>query len=113
VIPAGIGLLLAGFVAALVGGWWGREAVPGSLVFGLVATLIQLAATRALRRAWGGGTARFFRAVAQGMILRLGGVVLMGVAMVWDRTLFPPLPTAIGFLGVLLPLLFLEVRFVR
>jgi hypothetical protein len=47
------------------------------------------------------------------MMLRLGGVVLMGAAVVWDRTLFPPLPTAIGFLGVLIPLLFLEVRFVR
>ncbi|HXG45269.1 MAG TPA: hypothetical protein VNJ71_10985 [Gemmatimonadales bacterium] len=109
----GVGLLLTGLATAVAGGWWGREAVAGSLVFGLVATSIQLVATRMLRRAWGGGTAGFFRAVGRGMMLRLGGVVLMGAAVVWDRTLFPPLPTAIGFLGVLIPLLFLEVRFVR
>jgi hypothetical protein len=30
-----------------------------------------------------------------------------------DQTHFPPFPTALGFLGVLVPLLFLEVRLVR
>ena len=39
--------------------------------------------------------------------------LLVVVAIVVDRGRFPPLPTAFGFLGVLIPLLFLEVRFVR
>ncbi len=111
--PAGTGAILTGLVTAAVAAVWGRGAVVGSLVFGAVATLIQLAATRMLRGAWGGHVAGFFRAVARGMMLRLGGVVLLGVAMAWDRTIFPPVPTAIGYLGVLIPLLFLEVRFVR
>jgi hypothetical protein len=33
--------------------------------------------------------------------------------VVLDRAHFPPLPTAFGFLGVLIPLLWLEARFVR
>jgi hypothetical protein len=105
--------LLTALVTVGVGAVWGREAVAGSAVFGLVALAVQLAATRILRRATGSDLAGFFRAVARGMMLRLGGVVLMGAAMVWDRTLFAPLPTAVGFLGVLIPLLFLEVRFIR
>jgi hypothetical protein len=44
------------------------------------------------------------------MGLRLGGVVLLMVAVVVRRDLFDPLPTALGFLGVLIPLLFFEAR---
>jgi hypothetical protein len=40
-------------------------------------------------------------------------VVLVGVAVTLDPERFPPLPTAFAFLGVLVPLLFLEVRLVR
>ncbi len=107
------GLALSVLVTGTLWLLWGRQAVRGSAVFGLVATLIQLGATEILRRARGSDTAGFFRAVGRGMMLRLGGVVLMGVAVLWDRTLFAPLPTAIGFLGVLIPLLLLEVRFLR
>jgi hypothetical protein len=35
------------------------------------------------------------------------------VAILLDRERFPPLPSAVGFLGVLIPLLFLEVRLAR
>jgi hypothetical protein len=47
------------------------------------------------------------------MGLRLAGVAALAAAIVIDRTVFPPLPSALGFLGVLVPLLFLEVRWVR
>jgi hypothetical protein len=47
------------------------------------------------------------------MLLRGLGVALVAVAVTLDRSLFPPLPTAFAFLGVLVPLLFLEVRLVR
>jgi hypothetical protein len=60
-----------------------------------------------------GSTAEFFLGFAHGMLLRLAGVGLLAVAVVIDPELFPPLPAAAGFLGVLLPLLFSEVRFAR
>jgi hypothetical protein len=41
------------------------------------------------------------------------GVALVAILVTLDPTHFPPLPTALGFLGVLVPLLFLEVRLVR
>jgi len=40
----------------------------------------------------------------------------LGVLLVWSvthRASLPPLPAALGFLGVLLPLLYLETRFLR
>jgi hypothetical protein len=47
------------------------------------------------------------------MALRLAGVAAMAVATVVAPTQFPLLPTALGFLGVLVPLLFLEVYLIR
>ena len=41
------------------------------------------------------------------------GIVLMTVAVVAAPALFPALPTALGFLGVLVPLLFMEMRLAR
>ena len=34
-------------------------------------------------------------------------------AVLWNRELFPPLPSAVGYLGVLIPLLFTEIRFLK
>jgi len=48
-----------------------------------------------------------------GMALRLGGVLLFAAAVFAWRTVFVPLPTALGFLGVIVPLLFLELRTTR
>jgi hypothetical protein len=110
-IPAGLGL--TALVTAGLWGAFGPAAVLPAVVFGVLATLIQLGAVLLLRRVWGGTNAEFLKAAGLGMGLRLGGVVLLTVAMVADRGRFPPFPTALGFLGVLIPLLFLEVRFVR
>ena len=41
------------------------------------------------------------------------GVLAIALAAGLDPRHFPPLPTAAGFLGVLLPLLFFEVRLIR
>jgi len=50
----------------------------------------------------------------------LGGIgirfLALGALVIWVLThpaSFPPLPAVFGFLGVLLPLLFLETRFLR
>jgi hypothetical protein len=44
------------------------------------------------------------------MGLRFFGVVLVGIAVLAAPERFPPLAVALGFLGTLLPLLFLEAR---
>lgn len=111
VVAIGLGLTL--LVTVLLVAVWGRVAlVPGALM-GFLATVVQWAATRRLRREYHGSTPDFLKAVGAGMALRMMGVLLMLAAIVLDRGLFAPLPTAFGFLGVLVPLLFLEVRLVR
>jgi hypothetical protein len=47
------------------------------------------------------------------MGLRVAGIALMAAAIVAAPALFPALPTALGFLGVLVPLLFMEMRLAR
>ncbi len=111
ILLVGMGLT-ALVTAALVAALGQPAALPG-LVMGAMATMIQLAAVRWLRRGWGGTNPEFLKAVGAGMGLRLLGVAVMAVLIAVDRGRFPPLPAAAGFLGVLIPLLFLEVRFVR
>ena len=108
------GLALTAAVSLLVAfGFGAGAAIPG-LTLGALATGIELLAVRALRRGMAQpGTTGFFKAVGAGMLLRLGGLLVFAGLVIWQRALFPPVPAAIGFLGVLLPLLFLEVRFVR
>jgi hypothetical protein len=111
VVAIGLGLTLA--VTALLVSAWGRVALAPGVLMGLLATAIQWEATRRLQREYRGSTPEFFKAVGAGMALRMAGVLLMLAAIVLDRALFAPLPTAFGFLGVVIPLLFLEARLVR
>ncbi len=112
VVGAGLGLTL--LVTALLVGLIGRSALLPGLVMGAVATVIELAALRAMRRGLASqATDRFFGGIVTGLMLRLAGVVVFAALVLWDRTLFPPLATGLGFVGVLIPLLFLEVRFIR
>lgn len=108
---AGLGLtLLAAGMAWMA---WGRPGVVAAAAAGLLATLIEVWAVARLRRGMAGTTAEFIAGFGLGMLLRLTGVGLVAIAVVWVPGLFPPLPTAAGFLGVLLPLLFSEVRLAR
>lgn len=108
---AGLGLtaLLAGV------GWmvWGGRAVPAVLVFGLLATGIQVVATALMRRGPAAPFAVLARRWGAGMGMRLGGVVAFAAAVALDPGHFPPLASALGYLGVVLPLLVLEMRLVR
>jgi hypothetical protein len=108
-----IGALLSLGIAALLWVLWdGRAALLGG-VFGLMATAIHVVAVVVLRRAW----RRSFRELAVawsiGMGLRLAGVATWAAAVLLASERFPALPTAIGFLGVLLPLLFTEMWFLE
>jgi hypothetical protein len=106
-------MALTALVTGLLYMGWGREALLPALVFGLVATAIQVVSVALVRPAFSGETVRLLKRWGLGMLLRGLGVVLVAVAVTLDQAHFPPLPTAFGFLGVLVPLLFLEVRLVR
>ena len=107
------GGLLTALVTAILWRLWGEAAILPAATFGLLATLIQWVAVRALSRSWHGTLTEFYRGFGTGLVLRMGGVLLLLLAIVVDRERFVPLPAALGYLGVVIPLLFLEARFVR
>ena len=100
-----LGAALVAIVAALCG----RAAAIGGTV-GLVA---QLWAVALLRPGMKAPTTAFMGRWLGGMAIRL---LALGALLVWSathRATLPPLAAAGGFLGVLLPLLFLETRFLK
>jgi len=109
----GLGLVLTLGMAATLRVGFGPGALLPALAFGLLASLIQAGAGLAMRGAAQLPYSGFLKRYGIGMGLRLAGVALLMVAIVARRDLFLPLPTALGFLGVLIPLLFLEARLAR
>ena len=109
----GLGLILTVLVTGLMVLAWGNGAIIPGVSFGLLATAIQVTASRALVPLEESPTAKFAARYLLGAGLRLGGVVLVFVAIGTARDLFPPLPTAFGYLGVVIPLLLTEVRLFR
>jgi hypothetical protein len=96
-------------LVALAAGIGGRAAGIG----GGVALLAQLLAVALLRPAMQAAQPVFMARWYGGMGIRALalGLVLTGSAT--HRAALPPLPASLGFLGVLLPLLFLEIRFLK
>lgn len=91
--------------------WWLWEwpaAVGGGV--GLAA---QLWAVALLRPVMGAPTPRFMGRWLGGMAVRALALVVLLVMVVARGDLFPPLATLLGFLVVLLPLLFVETRFLK
>ena len=112
VIGWGVGLTV--MVTGVLWLIWGRQALVPGLTSGLLATAIQLAAAISISPAREDDFAAFVRRWVVGMVLRMVGVVFVFVAIAVQPELFPPLPTALGFLGVVIPLLFSEIRlFIR
>jgi hypothetical protein len=109
----GLGIALTVLVTAIEYLVWGRPAVAAAISFGLVATVISAIAARTLKPGLAGPYADLVRHFAVGMGLRLAGIVLFVVAVVADRTLFPPFPAAFGYLGVVVPLLFVETKLAK
>jgi hypothetical protein len=94
-LAAGIALtIIASGIARTV---WGPEALVPAVAFGLVSTGIQLMANWCNRR-WAPGPKTVF---------------LFAAAVLAWGSVFAPLPTALGFLGVIVPLLFLELGMTR
>jgi hypothetical protein len=107
------GLALTAVVTTLLVWGFGRSALVPGLCFGGVATAIQLAAARFLARAAGKPFEEQIKAWGLGMGLRVLGIFLFLGAVLADRTIFPPLPTALAYVGVLIPLMFSDLRTIR
>jgi hypothetical protein len=90
---------------------WGKPGVVPGLVFGSLATAFQVVAVSVLRPYRDAPMAEFAWRWLVGVALRFVGIVGIVLAVLADRVLFPPLPTALAYLGVLIPLLFSETRF--
>jgi len=104
---------LTALVTAIEWVAWGRSSLVASLVFGLMATAIQLAASWKLKPVLARPFPEQLRGWALGVGLRLAGVILIAVAVTVDRHVFPPLAAAVAYLGVLIPLLFGEIYLIR
>ena len=109
---AALGVTLTAAASAV--SWWlgGVAAAVATLAAGILATGIETVALRLLLPALEPPFERLVKRWAYGLGLRLGGVGLVGVAVVRWPAQFPPLPTALGFVAVLIPLLFGEMRLV-
>lgn len=110
---AAVGLGLTALVAGLAWAVWGPTAIFAAAWFGLLATALQLMAVAVLRPALHGSLGELVRRWGIGIGLRLAGVVLFAGLVVVNRELFPPLPSALGYVGVVVPLLFWETRLLR
>jgi hypothetical protein len=113
IIAALAGLVLTGVVTGILLLAWGRGALLPGVAFGLLATAIQVASAALVEPAAKGEFKLLIRRWAMGMGLRVAGIAVFGVAVWVRRDLFPPLPAAFGYLGVVVPLLFMETRFLK
>ncbi len=105
-----LGVACAAVVAAV---WWvvgGRVAAIAAGVLGLVATAMQIIAAGVVARLGGAGRPDRLMVYGLGMLLRFGGVAVLGALVAFDRSAFPPAASATGYLATVLPLLFLETR---
>ena len=108
-----VGVVLSALMAGVSYRLWGAQSAIAALVFGGIAVTIQLTSLGLMQPVKGAPFQRFLARWGAGMGLRLLGVVAIAVAAGLDPAHFPPLATALGFLGVLIPLLFFEVRLIR
>ena len=100
-----LGIVLVAVAAAL----GGKPAAIG----GAVALVAQLWAVALLRPKMRAPNPQFMARWLGGMGIRFLALGALVVWMITHRASFLPIPAVFGFLGVLLPLLFLETRFLR
>ena len=110
---AALGAALAGVVAATAWAVWGAGAAFAAGGLGLTAAVLQTLAVVLLQPRLRSPSGPFMKRWMLGTALRFAGVVMVGAAVWLDRTTFPPLPSAVGFLSVMVPLLFFEARLIR
>jgi hypothetical protein len=102
-VALGAGLVL---IASIAGG-------KAAAIGGSVAVIAQVWAVALLKPKMRAPNPQFMARWLGGMGIRL---LALGLLLVWSvthRASLAPVPAALGFVGVLLPLLFLEARFLR
>jgi hypothetical protein len=110
VVWVGLGLtVVAGIATFLM--YLSPTVATTAVIFGLLATKLQFLAGRyAAKVPKEAEFAAFLKGWGMGMGLRLLGVVVLAVVCTAWPAQFPAIGAAIGYLGVLIPLLFLETR---
>ena len=106
----------AGCTAGVVAVGWlvaGNAGAKAALLFGAIATGIQLLAARLARRIGIAASIDQLRVYAIGTVLRFAGVGMIGVVALTTGEGFSFSGAALGYLGVILPLLYLETRLGR
>jgi hypothetical protein len=109
----GAALALAALLAGIGGLARGADAAFASALGSWLALLAQVAAVALLRPAMGARTPDFMRRWVAGLAVRGASLVLLAGLMILSRRMFPILWMAAGYLGVMLPLLFTETRFLK
>ncbi|MGD0483753.1 MAG: hypothetical protein ABSB58_03760 [Gemmatimonadales bacterium] len=109
----GAALALAVVLTGVAGAARGGNAAFAAASGAWLALLAQVAAVALLRPAIGARTPQFMRRWVAGMAVRGASLLMLAGQMVLLRAAFPVIWMAVGYLGVLLPLLFLETRFLR
>ena len=109
---AGVGLGLTGLIAACAWALGSPFAARAAALAGLLATAIHVSAVVLLKPALVRPFERLWVRWAMGLGIRLAGLAAVATAILAVPDRFPPLATATGFVGVLLPLLFSEMRLV-
>lgn len=113
--PLAIGAVLTVALALVGQVVWGHTVWVAIASFGVLAVLVQMVAEAlvgpAIKRDL--PFAAVLKRWGIGMTLRFVGIVVLAGAAVANPKLFPPLPAAMGYLGVLLPLLIVETRLLR
>jgi hypothetical protein len=106
-----VGSVAALVVAVIAAVEAGTKGLTAALVSGAVAAAAQFAAVALLRPAMQAETPKFLRRWVSGMAIRgAGALLVVGLALA-ARAALPPLWMAVGFLAVLLTLLYAETRF--
>ncbi|HXF96817.1 MAG TPA: hypothetical protein VNI61_12020 [Gemmatimonadales bacterium] len=103
-------------LAALGGALCGAAAVlggAGAVAGGAAAVAAQLGAVALLRPAMRAPQREFLIRWLLGMAIRVAVLAAVVALAATNRDRLPLAETTLGFLGVLLPLLFLETRFLR
>ena len=91
----------------------GEGGAKAALLFGAIATGIQLLAARLARRIGVPASLDHLKVYGIGALLRVGGVALIGLLAFEAGEKFSLPGAALGYLGVILPLLYLETRLGR
>jgi hypothetical protein len=108
-----LGLGLAALITVIIVLVFGHAALIPGIVFGGLGALIQVIAVTLVKPVLKAPLRDLLIRWGWGMGLRLAGVILFAVAVLIRPDIFPPLPTGLAYIGVVLPLLFMEIRLLR